>query len=501
MLRSVSRAATSGRVEVGEQRERRGEVTGHVTAGTRAGSGERRMAAWTRSADFDAIVIGAGHNGLVCAAYLARGGLRTLLIEARDAVGGTAASEPFAGATVNICNCDHITFRTTPVMEELRPRRPRPALPRRRAVAGEHGVERRAGLAELPRRRAHARRPRAHPSRRGRRVPALPGGGDCRPCGWCSTRPTTRRRSRGLTRKVLRASAARGVSTLLRWSRRSAADVMRSSSATDALHGAGARHRPDGVGHLPGDARVRARRADLRDAPRRHGRPPGRRQRAWCREALRARVRRCRRRGAHAAPGSRRSPARASAVRGVTTRRRHRDHRAASSCRRATRTTRSCAWLTQPAAAGRARWSSGGGRSRTTRATSRRSTRSSTALPRPRALDDLGDDARRPMRPPPRSIAPSLAEMHRGHATDGAAARCSTSPALLVNVPTVLDPTMARRAAARRAPHVLSLEALYTPYALRGGWPGSAEPRRWLEQFATLVRAAASSTRSASGGR
>ena len=69
--------------------------------------------------DFDAIVIGAGHNGLVCAAYLARGGLRTLLLEARPSVGGTASSEPFGGGTVNICNCDHITFRTTPISDEL----------------------------------------------------------------------------------------------------------------------------------------------------------------------------------------------------------------------------------------------------------------------------------------------------------------------------------------------------------------------------------------------
>src|SRR5687768_17022283 len=72
------------------------------------------------SDDYDAIVIGAGHNGLVCAAYLARGGLRTILLEARASVGGTASSETFAGATVNICNCDHITFRTTPIAEELR---------------------------------------------------------------------------------------------------------------------------------------------------------------------------------------------------------------------------------------------------------------------------------------------------------------------------------------------------------------------------------------------
>jgi phytoene dehydrogenase-like protein len=69
--------------------------------------------------DFDAIVIGAGHNGLVCAAYLAAHGARTLLLEARESVGGTASSERFAGTTVNICNCDHLTFRTTPIADEL----------------------------------------------------------------------------------------------------------------------------------------------------------------------------------------------------------------------------------------------------------------------------------------------------------------------------------------------------------------------------------------------
>ena len=68
---------------------------------------------------YDAVVVGAGHNGLITAAYLQRAGLRTLLLEARESVGGTAASETFAGATVNICSCDHITFRTTPVAEEL----------------------------------------------------------------------------------------------------------------------------------------------------------------------------------------------------------------------------------------------------------------------------------------------------------------------------------------------------------------------------------------------
>jgi phytoene dehydrogenase-like protein len=44
----------------------------------------------SRSDTFDAIVIGAGVNGLVCAAYLARGGLRTQVLETRDSVGGMA---------------------------------------------------------------------------------------------------------------------------------------------------------------------------------------------------------------------------------------------------------------------------------------------------------------------------------------------------------------------------------------------------------------------------
>ena len=44
----------------------------------------------------DAVFIGAGHNGLVCAYYLARAGLKVRLYEARGVVGGAAVTEEFA---------------------------------------------------------------------------------------------------------------------------------------------------------------------------------------------------------------------------------------------------------------------------------------------------------------------------------------------------------------------------------------------------------------------
>src|SRR5918993_4799283 len=44
---------------------------------------------------YDALIIGAGHNGLVCAFYLARAGLNVRVLERRDVVGGAAVAEEF----------------------------------------------------------------------------------------------------------------------------------------------------------------------------------------------------------------------------------------------------------------------------------------------------------------------------------------------------------------------------------------------------------------------
>ena len=45
---------------------------------------------------YDAVVIGGGHNGLVCAAVLARSGRKVLLVEAANELGGAARTEEFA---------------------------------------------------------------------------------------------------------------------------------------------------------------------------------------------------------------------------------------------------------------------------------------------------------------------------------------------------------------------------------------------------------------------
>jgi phytoene dehydrogenase-like protein len=44
---------------------------------------------------FDAVIVGGGHNGLVCAAYLAAGGLDVCIVERRGVVGGAAVTEEF----------------------------------------------------------------------------------------------------------------------------------------------------------------------------------------------------------------------------------------------------------------------------------------------------------------------------------------------------------------------------------------------------------------------
>lgn len=53
---------------------------------------------------WDVIIVGAGHNGLACAAYLARAGKRVLVLESRERVGGACTlEEPFPGVRMSPC--------------------------------------------------------------------------------------------------------------------------------------------------------------------------------------------------------------------------------------------------------------------------------------------------------------------------------------------------------------------------------------------------------------
>lgn len=70
--------------------------------------------------DFDCIVVGAGHNGLTCACYLARAGLNVAVVERRSMVGGAVATEEmFGGYQMDVGGSAHIMIHLTPVIREL----------------------------------------------------------------------------------------------------------------------------------------------------------------------------------------------------------------------------------------------------------------------------------------------------------------------------------------------------------------------------------------------
>jgi len=422
---------------------------------------------------FDAIVVGAGHNGLVTAAYLARGGMRTLLLEARSAVGGTAASETFAGATVNICNCDHLTFRTTPVVDELDLARHGLAYidvePAQHNMAWDgdgtsaswshhHDLDATINSigAHFPAETENYRRYVAAARPAIEMVFAA-----------AAEPPTVR----GLTTLALRRKLS-GTPTLLRWSRKSAADVLRSFFSADAIIGPGAVTGPMVWGISPEFAGSGL--GALTHAMRHVGtvgRPVG--GSGMVPTTLLAAF--------EAAGGLIRtsSPVEAidcegEAVRGV---------RLADGTEYAAPIVVSACnphdtflrWLTNPPASARdliRRWTD-------VPHDQGYESKIDAVLSAPPVL--RGHD--RPLGPTT-VIAPTLADIDNGYhlMRRGEVLR---RPAMLVNVPTLLDPSLAPD-----GQHVFSLEALFTPYGFAGGWAHErlqgAEPRRWLEAFATL---------------
>ena len=72
---------------------------------------------------FDAIIIGAGHNGLACGAYLAKQGLKVLVLERREIIGGCCTTEETVpgcpGFKINRGGVDHQHICSGPVPREL----------------------------------------------------------------------------------------------------------------------------------------------------------------------------------------------------------------------------------------------------------------------------------------------------------------------------------------------------------------------------------------------
>ena len=57
--------------------------------------------------NYDAIVVGAGHNGLTNAAYLARAGLKVLVLERNPYIGGAAVSREIQEGWI-YSNCSYV---------------------------------------------------------------------------------------------------------------------------------------------------------------------------------------------------------------------------------------------------------------------------------------------------------------------------------------------------------------------------------------------------------
>ncbi len=431
--------------------------------------------------DTDVVVVGAGHNGLVCAAYLARAGLSVQLIEARDQVGGCASTVDALGARVNICNCDHVMIRTTGIIEDL-------------DLAsfglqyldvdpcsvglGWDGREPWAVFHDLDRTIAGLEATRPDQVDGYRRYVEV-----ARPAAELMIELTRQLPSPGRVARRLLDRRARGLRTLLGWSRRSAVDVFRAFFSDDSMARPALGTGPTVWGvapDTPGTGLAALSYALRHLSP--IGRPVG------GSGALTDALRVC----FEAAGGVVRCGARVTGL--VSDERRV---RAVELVGGEVIEARSVVAACDPRSvlvdlmegdhprAGRLqdRW-----RARPVHeGYESKIDAVIDALPRYRAVTDrfrsaVGGEADGTTW----VIAPSVEEMEAAHRLIGRG-RVADRPIMLVNVPSAIDDAMRVPGSSGERGHVLSLEVLFTPYSLAGGWPGSAEPDRWLDTWTTLL--------------
>lgn len=421
-------------------------------------------------------MVGGGHNGLICAAYLARAGLDTIVVEARPTVGGCASTESIWGVRFNICNCDHTMIRAMPVIDELE--------------LADHGLrylEPESGYVSLFHDGSTPWVNFFDPEQTLEGLAAAyPGEVD----GYrryvadavpvielvieMAKAPTT---APGLARTAM-ARGSKAAARLLAWSRRSMVDVLSDYFDAWQLIMPAASMGPTvwGVSPTTPGTGLAAALYALRHVVR-TGRPVGGSgalpdavaaafAAAGGRVQCESRVQRLlvddeRIHGVELAGGQRvTAPV---VVAAYDPQRVFVDWLGEAPARARKMAQR---WRERPVADGY----------------ESKVDAVLTRAPRYRAMDEL--EARHPgiaLDQTTSLVAPSPDELARAHQLR-AEGRVDDHPTFMVNVPTVLDPSMAPEGT-----HVLSLETLFTPYELVGGWPGSSEPQRWLDVWSRLV--------------
>jgi phytoene dehydrogenase-like protein len=427
----------------------------------------------------EAIVVGGGHNGLTCAAYLARAGIEVVVLEARDEVGGCASTvAALDGARVNVCNCDHTLVRASGIVEELdlaaHGLRYLDLDPAQLALpwGGEapwlsfHDAERTLESLALthPDQVAGYRRYLADMTPIARLVGEM-----------TRTMPTPLAAAREVARQ-----RGRGMTGVLKLSRRTIADVLRDYFTSEALLGPVATTGP-AVWGLPPDAPGSGLGA-LGYAFRHlgtSGRPVG--GSGALTDALAAAVTTA---GGEIRTGTRvaRILCAGEAVAGVELTDGERIDApiviAATDPRLAL-----VDWLTDPPAAARKlveRWRRRPrGQGYESKLDAVISTPPTAKGLSPEYLAALGVTG--PLGCT-HVAAPSLHAISEAHRLAGRG-EIAAQPLILSNTPSAIDPAMVPAGGG----HVFSLEVMFTPYGLNGGWADTREPERWLEAYATLL--------------